>query len=202
MATLIRLTAFLIMLFIVIIGGSRLFGPSQHNMPFATWFTNPDYTACQQPCLFGVRPGVSTLDHALAALITHPVTRRMVALGELNGNRIAFRDASSALLIAQRTNSVLSIYMQPWPPIPLYEVIAVLGIPDGIILGNGSSDGEFIELLYMTQHLQISCVRAPDRLTFNDDCTAIQSRVQLPSATTRWMGFSSVQHYFAALGSR
>ena len=47
--------------------------------PIAVLFTNPDGSPCQMPCLFGVRPGVMTLDEGLRVLDQHPLTRAMQA---------------------------------------------------------------------------------------------------------------------------
>jgi hypothetical protein len=40
-------------------------------------FTNPDGSPCAQPCLFGVRPGKTTLDDALKILDRHPLTHSL-----------------------------------------------------------------------------------------------------------------------------
>src|SRR5215471_5045053 len=44
--------------------------------PIAVLFTNPDGSPCQMPCLFGVRPGVTTLDEGLRILDKHPLTHK------------------------------------------------------------------------------------------------------------------------------
>ncbi len=46
-----------------------------HIDPVFLLFTNPDGTACRQPCLFGVRPGETTYAEALVLLRVHPFTR-------------------------------------------------------------------------------------------------------------------------------
>ncbi len=45
--------------------------------PIAVLFTNPDGSPCQMPCLFGVRPGVTTLEDAFRLLDKHPLTHGM-----------------------------------------------------------------------------------------------------------------------------
>src|SRR5258708_19796166 len=55
---------------------SRIVGATQAN-PIAVLFTNPDGSPCQMPCLFGVRPGETTLDEGLQILDKHPLTHGM-----------------------------------------------------------------------------------------------------------------------------
>jgi len=54
---------------IILIG--RLVG-SANPVPLAILLTNPDGSACQRPCLFGIRPGVTTMDQAMGLLRAHP----------------------------------------------------------------------------------------------------------------------------------
>ncbi len=50
------------------------------DSPLAAFFTNPDGSACQQPCLFGVRVGETRADRAMMLLKLHPLTRNLRAL--------------------------------------------------------------------------------------------------------------------------
>src|SRR5260221_2458504 len=45
-----------------------------HPSPAAMLFTNPDGSPCKLPCLFGVRPGETTVEEALRLLVAHPLT--------------------------------------------------------------------------------------------------------------------------------
>ena len=49
---------------------------SMRSLPSAalweTMFTNPDGSACQKPCMFGVRPGITTRREGLTILRVHP----------------------------------------------------------------------------------------------------------------------------------
>src|SRR5262249_44610444 len=51
-------------------------GATQPDSTFALLFTNPDGSPCSQPCLFGIRPGVTTYDEAVRLLKAHPLTRQ------------------------------------------------------------------------------------------------------------------------------
>src|SRR5712692_773168 len=57
------------------IGGARA-------AAFATVFTNPDGSPCQRPCLFGIRPGKTTAEEAVALLKSHPFLRDYPVLSE------------------------------------------------------------------------------------------------------------------------
>ncbi len=53
---------------------ARIAGSARPN-PAATLFTNPDGSACQPICLFGIRPGETRVDDAVSHLASHPLTR-------------------------------------------------------------------------------------------------------------------------------
>jgi hypothetical protein len=71
-----RLALALTIIFLLTILTSRFVGATQAN-PIAVLFTNPDGSPCQMPCLFGVRPGETTLDEGLQILDKHPLTHGM-----------------------------------------------------------------------------------------------------------------------------
>src|SRR5258708_18474538 len=48
-------------------------------------FTNPDGSACQLPCLFGVRPGEMSVSEALKILHEHPLTQNLDEIPLENG---------------------------------------------------------------------------------------------------------------------
>jgi len=73
---LIRFCNALIVVFAVAMLAIHLIGGLFPN-PIAVLFTNPDGSPCQMPCLFGVRPGVTTVDEALQLLDKHALTRGM-----------------------------------------------------------------------------------------------------------------------------
>ncbi|MCC7450685.1 MAG: hypothetical protein IT324_24945 [Anaerolineae bacterium] len=61
---------------IILIG--RLVG-SAYPVPLAILLTHPDGLSCQRPCLFGIRPGITTMDQAMDLLRAHPFIRKAAA---------------------------------------------------------------------------------------------------------------------------
>ncbi|MBX3064333.1 MAG: hypothetical protein KF726_15250 [Anaerolineae bacterium] len=60
----------LCLLTVRVVGGTR-------SNPILALFTNPNDTACEMPCLFGIRPGVTRLAEAVQLIRTHPLTGSM-----------------------------------------------------------------------------------------------------------------------------
>jgi hypothetical protein len=80
MIRLLRLTLLLCCLWSPLIVIAQRIGATQPTSPFfAEVFTNPDGSPCEQPCMFGVRPGLMSEDEALAILKTHPLTSELGA---------------------------------------------------------------------------------------------------------------------------
>src|SRR5262249_50436568 len=75
MLTFLRLTALLIVL-CAFSAGIIHDGSSQQPSSVLALFTKPDGTPCERPCLFGVQPGITSFDQALALLRAHPFTHR------------------------------------------------------------------------------------------------------------------------------
>jgi hypothetical protein len=76
MNQLIRWVLRLVIFFSVAICVVRLLGSRQAANPFfAAIFSNPDGSPCEQPCMFGVRPGKMSESEAVAILKAHPLTR-------------------------------------------------------------------------------------------------------------------------------
>jgi hypothetical protein len=84
MAYVSRLCLTLIICFTVGLAAIRSIGAAQAN-PIAILFTNPDGSPCHMPCLFGVRPGDTTIGEAIRALRVHPLTHDMVLLPVMVG---------------------------------------------------------------------------------------------------------------------
>jgi hypothetical protein len=51
---------------------------------FSVLFTNPDGSLCEKPCLFGIYPGKTATDKAIAILKQHPATSRMKQTEDTN----------------------------------------------------------------------------------------------------------------------
>lgn len=74
MARLVRIALALTLLFSAAIG-MALRARAGEAGAFLMLLSGPEGEACPLPCLLGIRPGVSTLDEALAALRAHPLTQ-------------------------------------------------------------------------------------------------------------------------------
>src|SRR5215510_283258 len=72
-------------LFALTILSFRLIGNLSHTplTSLAQLFSEPDGSACVEPCLFGIRPGVTTYNQVVAILKRHPLTRGY-ALSQIN----------------------------------------------------------------------------------------------------------------------
>jgi hypothetical protein len=139
MLRLFRLTAISVFGLSMVMAAVRWIGGTQ-PLSLAAWFTNPDGTPCPYPCLFGIRPGVTRYEDALALIRSHPVTRHMRLTPSSGSQALQINDDSVAFFVYRdRNNRVESIFTTPSYrngvtdlPLGLGDVIAVLGIPDSI----------------------------------------------------------------------
>lgn len=54
---------------------SGLVGRFRPTTFLSTFMTNPDGTACDRPCIFGIYPGLTTIEQAKQLLDSHPLAR-------------------------------------------------------------------------------------------------------------------------------
>jgi hypothetical protein len=80
MFRLLRLTFALMMIAAVIILAERFIGGKISASPLAAVFSSPDGHACQYPCMFGIRPGLTNIHDADLILHAHPLTRNAIWL--------------------------------------------------------------------------------------------------------------------------
>src|SRR5207248_927370 len=96
------LTLSTVIAFTLIIGGVRAVGKSS-SIAARDWIpallTNPDGSSCQQPCLFGVQPGITNLSAALYLLQAHPFTRGLRQDATLSGQGMAYYAGDGLALI-------------------------------------------------------------------------------------------------------
>lgn len=139
MRRLFRFTVISVVSLSVLMMAVRLMG-SMQPLSLTAWFTNPDGTPCHYPCLFGIRPGITRYDDALALIRSHPITRHMRVTPSSGSQALQVDDDSVAFFVYRdRDNRVESIFSTPSYrngvtdlPLGLGDVIAVLGIPDSI----------------------------------------------------------------------
>lgn len=122
---------------------TRLIGGAQ-PFAFSALFTNPDGTPCERPCLFGVRPGYTRHEDAIAILRSHPLTRHLQQTSDVAGEE---RFVGENITISMSSDvSWISfqdyrptLHRMPVPVLPrgtLADVILVFGPPDAVVLGN------------------------------------------------------------------
>src|SRR5262249_16135091 len=85
----LRFVASLVAIFAVILGGIRLGGGKPPTPTLAQLFTNSDGSPCQQPCMFGIQPGKTTMDEAVILLGAHLLTRGYFQFIQFNAVRKA-----------------------------------------------------------------------------------------------------------------
>src|SRR5579871_4106812 len=90
-----RLVLGLLLLFIMSVSIARVVGQVQSSQ-LALLFANPNGSACQHPCLFGVQPGQTSYAQAVALLRTHPFTHSMRS----NGIRNMFSGSLLSVILA------------------------------------------------------------------------------------------------------
>jgi hypothetical protein len=173
---------------------------------------SPDGSACERPCLFGIRPS-TTLHTALALFHAHPFMRRLKLAWQYNNS---MRFSASGISVAidadngRWTNPMLiSVYfypetesidsrVDPDSPIKLGEVLSMLGEPETVYAGF-----DHMMLFYFGNHLLVnvkSTVHGTERLDHSSAITAIvltadPDGIRLEGKHTRWLGFTTIQHY-------
>src|SRR6266851_6376817 len=104
----IHLALALTIIFFGTILTSRFVGATQAN-PIAVLFTNPDGSPCQMPCLFGVRPGVATLDEGLQILHKHLLTHGMEVQPSKDGVVLYSADSWIDLTLTQHKTIITMV---------------------------------------------------------------------------------------------
>ncbi len=165
-------------------------------------FTNPDGTACDRPCLFGVRPGQTSYAEAVTTLHAHPFPRDFAVdlrQGILRGpaarvilHRVAGQTLSEIDLVRTAPGSQMA-----WGP--LGNVVAWLSVPDWTSLNS-----DFTVSYYLTDHLVFHhSHNAVDRIGLDDRLEEVGVFAQLPPVppgATSWFGFSTASRYLPGAG--
>lgn len=71
----LRFALRLTLIFVLIVLLARLLGATQPESPLAAVFSNPDGTPCAQSCIFGIRPGETSVADARMLIAEHPLTK-------------------------------------------------------------------------------------------------------------------------------
>jgi hypothetical protein len=99
----------LILVFAAVIIAASLITRHRES-PLQAMFTAPDGTACDQSCVFGIRPGVTNLDQAVDMLKKHPLThdiRYVEGPGSRTGSAYVFASQNSVLTLYPDNNIII-----------------------------------------------------------------------------------------------
>ncbi len=158
MRPLIRLTLALIVILGVGMVFARAIGGTQPN-PVAAWRTNPDGSSCGESCLFGIVPGVTSMDEAVKLIKAHPLTRDMTLndSGSINSveqfNSVEQNDLTSTSIVllpdSQQSVHEVGINWSEWglafphqSSVSFSDLNLVLGFPTEIDLGSSEMGGD------------------------------------------------------------
>ncbi len=119
--------------------------------PALALFTNPDGSACQPVCLFGIRPGETRVEDAVSLLTSHPLTRDFEVM-----TRAPFIGRS-------RQKPDLLITLSGTPEGLVDSVLLSFGLPPSDkeaspseLLANGTSLGDFVSLYGVPDYVCVS----------------------------------------------
>jgi hypothetical protein len=205
------LTALTMMGFMAV-GRARIAGtPSA----FGLLFTHPDGSPCAAPCLFGVRPGETPYDEAVARVQAHPLMDGLLIIRDPARNGILFGGESIGIgLVADSSGSLalIDVLLEPQaafagqvlPPNPLTgvtlaQIIAATGTPDFVEF-TATGQGPMLQTFYQSQRLFAVTRRSTwHRLAPDDPLIYLFMTTQQASVRPgmyRWGGFTTFDRYF------
>jgi hypothetical protein len=207
----------------LVVGGARLLGSTQKNVAFATLFTLPGGEPCQRPCVFGVRPGVTTYEEAVALFRQHPVLHgaqvNEVERDDNFGNpggvvsneemRIGFSAGDDGTI----RYVIIDVQLPPknrpdqWTAVrfdrtTLADIVAVLGTPERVLLTRRRFN---FATYYVNEGIGLTLQsRSTRRFSWKDRAVVfyIQSApLQLNPDMLAWRGFVPTQRYDRVVGA-
>src|SRR5258708_8907702 len=145
MPRMLRVTLVLIVGFVAASFAAQTLGAARPS-PLAPLFTNPDGTRCEMPCLFGIRPGVTTRTEAVALFKAHPFTSAVRAQytpsEDLGDDTMTFSAPSVTFVIKfahsadeHVTDVILHLSDGKTVPASAAEVVAFLNAPQKVDVG-------------------------------------------------------------------
>ena len=213
-----RLVFSLMVLFAVVPLAARLIGHGSTS-PLTAMFADTDGASCRYPCLFGILPGKTTGEEAVAILKSHPLTRNLSALSTSPFMMVDMGSGASVMFTVTDEGKVDTIAVQ--------DDAAFVAAPDAISLLRSVSLGNAINALgqpdflamnhgyiayYLRDAVTISVVHSANKQLSNTDRiegNLSVSRIMLagvfscPPAklswtVAPWLGFTNVGRYRAA----
>lgn len=170
----------------------------QQPVPIMAVFTNPDGAPCERLCLFGIQPGLTSIERARELLRSHPLTRQL----EPNLEGDIFRQGTTGVIIGwglgdnRVSNIELVTGSNPdWGSFG--QVISALGGPERVLVDEGHTRSYWFAGKVEFFHAH----RQPGYLNPDDVLVSVIIRAQpsdLPSQAALWRGFTAIKRYVTA----
>lgn len=193
---------------------ARSIGRQHQAFTLADWLLDAAGNPCDEPCVLGIRPGITNFDDALRIVQSHPLTR---GLTMYVANRVEVMFPSDDVRIGVVEDSdglVYSIHLEPQrrdfssvpPGVPtlrltLGELINVLGPPDAFQLRETRA-GPVNIATYYAHNLTIVNFRRTGEVSPYDPFVYIfmyrhdAASVYQPESAALWRGFATTRLYF------
>lgn len=206
-----RLILFLLCILAMTIVAWQLIGGTRPNSSLAAVMTGPDGTACNNPCLFGVLPGKTSLKEVLQILHSHPLTRDAKWLNDnslqLNGPEayVAFSltddgVVDSITLADNLHDTGIPVHGSLADSITLGDLISAFGAPTVELPGSDYFVVEFVPVA-----ITAASARPRDfttRIQADTPLSMVMLYVFGPCPSSRviseahpWMGFRTIERY-------
>ncbi len=208
---LVRLTLSLIVILGIGMLVARAIGGTQPN-PVAAWRTNPDGSSCGESCLFGITPGVTTIDEAIKLIETHSLTRVLGAPRKLgtdgsyifldnDSNSISvFYDYASPHLVNDVSVSWLaaSLPLLPGGIGRFGDFVTFFGVPISVFVRAANDGDDYFSFKNgFSAHLRTFCESGPSRNLNNFQLfrPSDQNERSIISSVG-WQGFANRRRYW------
>ncbi|MBX3065419.1 MAG: hypothetical protein KF726_20760 [Anaerolineae bacterium] len=214
MRNLIRLTILTLALLTTAVGGSRAFGQRHQVFTLADWLLDSAGKPCAEPCILGIRPGVTSFDEALHLLQIHPLTHDLTMYTANRVEVMFLGDDVRIGVVEDSDGLVYSIHLEPQrrdiSSVPagaptlrltLGELVNVLGAPDAFQLRQ-TRTGPVNIATYFAHNLTIINYRRTGEVSPYDPFIYIfmyrqdSASVYQPDVAASWRGFGMARMYF------
>lgn len=187
---------------------ARALGSGQPGYALAAWFTHADGTPCEQPCMFGLQPGITPYREIVPLLRAHPVTRDFRILSTFDGSGVRLAGESFFVTVysgSRRRVDLLFVTLSNARsghtlPLSAGQVINALGPPD-VLQIESLSRPRFTGMLYTGCNLSLWLpdgdhreVNAYTRFAFVGMYGTLGLTAERPYLRA-WRGFGEIQRY-------
>jgi hypothetical protein len=210
MIALIRIAIVVMSLLLAAIVGVRTIGAAQKS-PLVALFSAPDGSPCEQPCLFGVRPGKTLFSDAVLLLRQHPLLQgfeEFLTVDVSGLQVIQFGGTGSWINIREDQNErVLYVAVELFPPqsvitpISFGDLVLFLGLPDFVNIDNSYP----IQIHYRYLLLGTTLPGTTSFMSVNDQILRLYVNATPLEGSERaapWQGFTTTAHYVLSIKKR